>query len=124
MGFVAAVGIAEAAMDDFLNDEVPAWMAGKLGAFEDSAEVADIAMKVTGDEDVVNILEADESPLPAGGFAKRLGCLTQRVKESDGIGHVLRGIGWRIVKFQRATSSIIGRRFENRNREVGLTIAT
>ena len=59
---IGAVGVAEGAVDEFLQNEVPARVFRQLGVAEQGAEVFDVAVHVPGDEEFVRV-EADE---PAG----------------------------------------------------------
>ena len=58
---VAAARVGVLAVDDLLQDQVPARVLAEVGRLVDGLEVAQVAVQVAGDEHLVGVLKLDES---------------------------------------------------------------
>ena len=59
MRLVASVGIAEFAVNHFLQDEVPRGVVAEIGELEQRLEVRDVAVQVAGDEHFGAVFQRD-----------------------------------------------------------------
>ena len=66
MGLVAAARIAELAVNELLEDEMPPRMVGEVGVAEHDLEVGDVTVQVAGDEYLLAIRELEGVTAPAG----------------------------------------------------------
>ncbi len=70
MRFVAAGGVEERPVNDFLKHQVSAWLLRQVGPLQQSSEVLDVAMHIATDEQFVDVLQVDNPAAPAWRCAK------------------------------------------------------
>ena len=88
MRTVAAGRVAERPVNDFLQDETPARVAGEVGLLEQAAEVLDVAVQVAGDEDLGGPFQSDERPRRPGVARKASSGAPEGGQKTIGVGHL------------------------------------
>jgi len=85
--FVASRRIFKRAVDQFLKDQVAIRMRAELGAFQQTAKIFDIAMKVSRNQNVRSAGQLDQVADSSGSVMKSPGGLAERFQETRRIGH-------------------------------------
>ena len=86
--FVAAVGIAEPAVNQFLHDEVAARIAGQFRNLQGALEISDIAMQIADDEDIGGVVEKENAAAAARRGARVLNCFADGRQQFRRVRHV------------------------------------
>ena len=89
MRLVPALRVAELAVDQFLEDEVPLRVVGEVGGAEHDLEVRDMAVQVAGHEHFRAVRKVDDMAAPAGRGADQRESLAEVCQHSVRGGH-----GW------------------------------
>ena len=82
-------GVGEIAVDDFLKDQVPPRMLGKIGQFDQLAKVCQVAVQVACRQHIDGVRQTDNPATPSGRVTKRQGRLAQKQQQSIGVRHEL-----------------------------------
>jgi hypothetical protein len=115
MGFVAVAGVVKRAMNEFLENEMPMRTGSEFCAGEQTPEVVNVSVQISGDKDLLGVVYVDGAASSTGSCVESLDGAMKRSQEAVSVGHITTWQGsdgrTECLEVQAKSSSALVRRY-------------